>query len=639
MATATSRLQIIIDVLTGKSKQEVSGLEASLGKFVSTAAIAAAAVVAMKKAFDFAKDATLLAARVDTLGAVTQLMGRTAGLSAVEIHELEKGIQSMGITTQASRQSLAQMVRAEIDLSKATDLARLAQDAAVISGDNSSQAFEKLTLIIGTGNTLMARRMGLLVDFEGAYKTLAATLGKSADELTQVEKVQARTNEVMAQGATIAGAYSAAMETTGKKLSSFARHTEELKLAFGSQLEEGLGMFVDISADTIDVITARIKVQNILKESVDKGTITQREANEITREAFLTNKTFAEVLEELGVIEKENVAIRYDSIEAIERAKEVGVEYEDLMWDIADGVITVGEAVLILNERLEEQGQLIKTTSGDVRDYSKNVFDAGEALTRYGAAQEKFNARAQDGARQLRINQKEQENLNATLATAKNRLDGVSTGIRNTIDAYKEQIEFVSAGGQNLVDQADKIIEAYGEGLIDGDTATEALNLIKEGAIDLDLELGKIDTVEAVQEFVKMGFPIDVAREKVAVLQASLFAMTGRDYQINVIIKESGGGGGGGGDGGGGGGSGGGGGVFGGGVVFPLAKGTDGWQTVPPGYPNDSYRVGLTSGEEINVKPKGGSGEGMTNIFHITGGGDPQAIAQEVIQELQFRMN
>jgi len=38
-----------------------------------------------------------------------------------------------------------------------------------------------------------------------------------------------------------------------------------------------------------------------------------------------------------------------------------------------------------------------------------------------------------------------------------------------------------------------------------------------------------------------------------------------------------------------------------------YASGTGGWLTVPPGYPNDSYPIRLTSGEQFAVVPQGGS--------------------------------
>lgn len=43
-----------------------------------------------------------------------------------------------------------------------------------------------------------------------------------------------------------------------------------------------------------------------------------------------------------------------------------------------------------------------------------------------------------------------------------------------------------------------------------------------------------------------------------------------------------------------------------------YASGTKGWETVPAGFPNDSYPIGLTSGEKFAVIPPGGGGAGVS---------------------------
>jgi hypothetical protein len=54
-----------------------------------------------------------------------------------------------------------------------------------------------------------------------------------------------------------------------------------------------------------------------------------------------------------------------------------------------------------------------------------------------------------------------------------------------------------------------------------------------------------------------------------------------------------------------------------------YATGTDGWETVPSGYPNDSYPVFLTSGEKFAVIPaNGGGGVNMSGA----GGGSPVIV-------------
>ncbi|PKN93021.1 MAG: hypothetical protein CVU44_11355 [Chloroflexi bacterium HGW-Chloroflexi-6] len=60
-----------------------------------------------------------------------------------------------------------------------------------------------------------------------------------------------------------------------------------------------------------------------------------------------------------------------------------------------------------------------------------------------------------------------------------------------------------------------------------------------------------------------------------------------------------------------------------GGMAAAYASGTDGWETVPAGYPNDSYPIFLTSGEKFAVIPPGGGAETFSG-FGGGGGGSEQ---------------
>ncbi len=53
------------------------------------------------------------------------------------------------------------------------------------------------------------------------------------------------------------------------------------------------------------------------------------------------------------------------------------------------------------------------------------------------------------------------------------------------------------------------------------------------------------------------------------------------------------------------------------GYAANYATGTNDWMTVPSGYPNDSYGVGLTSGEQYFVKPAGGGMGGGGDTYNI----------------------
>ena len=207
------------------TSKELMGLE-KLAKKVGIAFVAMAAAKTIK-------NATLLAARVETLGVVTKKLGENVGMTEKEIRSLERAIVDQGITLQGSRQAIAMMIQSNVDLAHATDLARLAQDTAVIANLNSSQAFQQLTYVLQTGNVRMARTLGLNVQFGKAQRELAKELGIATSALSEEEIMLARTNAVMEAGERIAGTYEAAMETAGKKILSMDRMVEELQRALG----------------------------------------------------------------------------------------------------------------------------------------------------------------------------------------------------------------------------------------------------------------------------------------------------------------------------------------------------------------------------------------------------------------------
>ena len=69
-----------------------------------------------------------------------------------------------------------------------------------------------------------------------------------------------------------------------------------------------------------------------------------------------------------------------------------------------------------------------------------------------------------------------------------------------------------------------------------------------------------------------------------------------------------------------------------GGTKADHASGTDGWLTVPPGYPNDSYTVGLSSGEPYYVGKAGESAPGgnTVTISNVFNGTAPEMVRQVV---------
>lgn len=247
--TATQRMAADMDRTAAAS----AGLTTVIRSMASAIAATASAMASWKMT-EYIQDAARYAARVVTLGVAMTVAGNNAGYTAMQTSAYEKQIKTMGITTEASREAIVKMSASQMDLSKSSQLARIAQDAAVVGNINSSEAFSRMIQGIRSGEVEILRNIGISVQFEAGYKATAATLGKTTDALTEQEKTQSRVNQVLAEGSKMQGIYEAAMGTTGKQLTSITRYTDELKLSFGEAFAPALGVLVEETTDKLKAL-------------------------------------------------------------------------------------------------------------------------------------------------------------------------------------------------------------------------------------------------------------------------------------------------------------------------------------------------------------------------------------------------
>lgn len=501
--------------------KRAKGTRASLGRLAAAAGTVTAGFLTMRKALDITKEAAMLAARVTTLGVVTQQLGRNIGMTEPEIRKIEESIEDMGITTQASRQAVAMMIQSQVDLAKSTELARLAQDAAVIANTDSSDAFERLVRIVQTGNIRMARTIGLNVSFASGQKELANQLGVTTQELTQQQIIQSRVNTLLEAGSQITGTYEAAMQTAGKQMGSMNRLIEQNKLILGELVEGPL-----------------------------------------TAAVFQTNKWLKAMLE---------------FHEAGERAEEL----------IAAGLVS--------------REELVELTEG----VQRGTIDAATAHERYNAiidaASEKFDRLEQEAASADRAMQM----LAGTLVEG-------STEMATSFDPVTDSLEeyTTKALAAQAVSQLFK--EATADGFIDQSEIERIQNVADTFGVDLPDNV--MDAVDNFNSLAREGIDPSTASAEDLVL-----ALLDVNSEIKKLPDEKvitvrmnrvwgGGGGGGGGD----------------GPTFdepeaPMSEqrakrggqfGLD--MTVPPGFPNDSFRFGATSGERIIVQTRDQQRRGQT---------------------------
>ena len=184
------------------------------------------------------------AARVDELNIALNAVGKSTGFGYQKLNETALAIKSMGIEMEIAQKATLKYAQNNLDLAKASEVARVAQDLAVIGAMNSSDAFDRLTHAIITGRSEVLKSVGIQKSAGAAYAEYGASIGKAAKDLTATEKQAAVLNLVLLEGARVAGTYEAAMTTPGKVLRSFARLHNDLAVSMGGVLVSGFGPLI-----------------------------------------------------------------------------------------------------------------------------------------------------------------------------------------------------------------------------------------------------------------------------------------------------------------------------------------------------------------------------------------------------------
>jgi len=210
---------------------------AMVGIGVASAAATTAVIAMGTKAF-------MAAARVDELDYAMNAVGKSTGLGYQVIKDTAMAIKDKGIEMEIASKSALKYAQNQLKMSYAVDLARVAQDLAVIGGMNSTETYNMLTHAVITGRSEVLKSVGIQKSAGQMYESFAKSIGKSANALTYQEKQQAVATGAIAEGAKVAGTYEAAMQSPGKVLRSFARITNDIQVSLGNMLLKGIGPIV-----------------------------------------------------------------------------------------------------------------------------------------------------------------------------------------------------------------------------------------------------------------------------------------------------------------------------------------------------------------------------------------------------------
>ena len=246
----------------------VSGLSKGLtGVGVAAGATGYALTRMSKAAFQVAAD-------VAEMNVAMEAVGKSTGIGGAAIKGAAKDIRKMGIEMKASQEIALLFVKGKLDLAKADDLARVAQDLAVLSQSNSTDTAQTLTYAIQNGNSMLLKSAGITKYASEAYAQYARELKISQTALTASQRQQAILNMVLEEGKKVAGTYEAAMTQSGKVLRSFPRIINDIQLEFGGLFLDGFGPVILAAYKTLQAFSLLIREGGTLRPIIDALTNT-----------------------------------------------------------------------------------------------------------------------------------------------------------------------------------------------------------------------------------------------------------------------------------------------------------------------------------------------------------------------------
>lgn len=283
----------------------------------------------------FIIESTKLSGRANELRLVTQLIGQRAGFSAEQVSEYTKSVIEAGIRSDIAQNLIAQMARAQLNLADASKLARVAQDAAILSMSDSSETLQRIQYGIQTYQTEVLRTAGLNVNIQKSFQDLAKTLGLSTSQaLSETQKQQAVLNAVLEEGARIAGTYELAMKSPAKALRSLPRYFYEIKAAVGAPFQQAFGTVVATITKLTKAVLAAVQEGGVLYPLL---------MNLGVAASFLADGFAAAADVILPAVERMAGGVNDRMTGLIERAFDWGAE---IIIQLSEGIIQATESVL-----------------------------------------------------------------------------------------------------------------------------------------------------------------------------------------------------------------------------------------------------------------------------------------------------
>lgn len=236
MAVEAARLKAIVTADTSDGERKIRGfVEKQAGVIekgfsgIGAAMGLAATAMAVQSVARYGVEAAKMATANAAVESSFRDLASTAGQSSDEILDALKNasggaISEYDLMLSANRAMMLGVADTAEEMAGLLDIARRRGQAMGLS---TSQAFNDIVTGLGRGSALILDNLGIVIDLEEAYESYAAQMGKTANQLTDVEKKQAMVNQVMRETANAGG------ETLASPWEQYEAAVSNVTVAFG----------------------------------------------------------------------------------------------------------------------------------------------------------------------------------------------------------------------------------------------------------------------------------------------------------------------------------------------------------------------------------------------------------------------
>ena len=241
---------------------EMGGGASKLGLAFS---IAATAVAAFSKAFEYGKMAAGNERLMDSGEQLAASYGQSMDTIISKVREASLGtVSDMDIIASANK---AMMLGVGGNAEQLANLMEIAALRGRAMGISTSQAFDDMARGIGRMSPMILDNLGIILDAKKTYGDYAESIGKSSNELTRAEKIQALLNKVIEEGNKQLAATGGLIKDNASAYEKFGAELTNTKNYLIATTSE-MARFADMGGDAL--ITFRELADNGLGYGGDK---------------------------------------------------------------------------------------------------------------------------------------------------------------------------------------------------------------------------------------------------------------------------------------------------------------------------------------------------------------------------------